>query len=99
MLQPSEGVAVSDEQQPENEDAPYEPDKPKAMVKLWTPSTSLDSPLSTPPVRVYWPNIVPALVWAHLEAQARLPLPAQSQVATKSTDCPRLSFPTPPGTN
>lgn len=45
MLQPSEGVVASDEQQHEDEVAPEDPE---VMVKLWTPSTSLDSPLSTP---------------------------------------------------
>ncbi|KAI6096736.1 hypothetical protein F5141DRAFT_561444 [Pisolithus sp. B1] len=46
MLQPSEGAATSDEQQPADEVAPEELDNPEVMVKLWTP---LDSPLSTPP--------------------------------------------------
>ncbi|KAI6027108.1 hypothetical protein EDC04DRAFT_2718583 [Pisolithus marmoratus] len=50
MLQPSEGVAAPDEQQHEGAVTPKEPDNPEAMVKLWTPSTSLDSLLSTPPM-------------------------------------------------
>lgn len=87
MLPPSEGEAASVEQQPADEVAPEEPDNPEVMVKLWTPSTPLDSPSPPPPASSRKPSV-------GLLAEHR---PSPGAGPSTNTDSPPAPAPGPGG--